>query len=163
MDPDIWKRILWRIHVNVPMEAAYTALSTAKGLSGWMPMEAALTDAGGEPLPPGTAGSPGDHFRFSWHIGHSEEGEFLEANGVDSVRFSFGQNTEVALSLEETDDGSVVVTMEQTHDRGDEMNLKMKMNYGAGWAFYLANLKSVLEGGLDLRDFSHDTEHMINY
>jgi uncharacterized protein YndB with AHSA1/START domain len=163
MDHERLKRIVWTIHVNAPLKSVYAAVSTAEGLRGWMPMEAVLTDTDGNELPPGRAASVGDRFRFAWHIGHSEEGEFLEAEDDGRVRYSFGEATEVTVTLEETDDGTVLVTLEQDHDRGDDMNLKMMLGYGPGWAFYITNLKSVLEGGLDLRDFSHETEHMINY
>lgn len=163
MDPEKWKRIVWTIHVNAPLESAYAAVATAEGLRGWMPMEAMLTDGEGSELLPGQAATTGDRFRFAWHVGDAEEGEFLEADGVGRVRYSFGEATEVTVTLEEVDDGTLLVTLEQDHDRGDEMNLKMMLGYGPGWAFYMTNLKSVLEGGLDLRDFSHETEHMINY
>jgi hypothetical protein len=33
---------------------------------------------------------------------------------------------------------------------------------GLGWTFYLANLKSILEGGLDLRNKNPEIQKMIN-
>jgi hypothetical protein len=33
---------------------------------------------------------------------------------------------------------------------------------GSGWSFYLVNLKSILEGGPDLRNKNPDVKHVIN-
>jgi uncharacterized protein YndB with AHSA1/START domain len=163
VDPEKWKRIDQRMFVRAPLESAYAAWATAKGLVGWFPLEAALTDADGRALPPGQAASEGDRFRLTWHTGHEEAGEFLEANGRDLLRYTFGRDIEVTVRFEQTEDGSVLVQLTQTQDRSDEENLQILMGFKEGWAFYLTNLKSVLEGGLDLRDFREDVEHRVNY
>ncbi len=69
----------------------------------------------------------------------------------------------MTITLEEVEDGTVKVKLVQTQDGSPEENLKILLGYKEGWGFYLTNLKSVLEGGLDLRDFTHDIEHRINY
>lgn len=163
MDPEKWKRFVQRIDVSAPMESVYAAWATAEGMMGWFPMEVALTDGEGGELEPGAAAGTGDRFKFTWHMGHTESGEFLEANGTDRLRYTFGEGLEVTVGLEQMEDGSVMVTMEQTQDRSDEENLRILLGFKEGWAFYLANLKSVLEGGLDLRNYTHDIEHRINY
>ena len=163
MDPEKWKRMDQVIYVEAPKESLYAALATAKGVIGWCSMEAVLTDADGEALPPGEAAVAGGGFKYIWHTGHTESGEFLEANGVDRLRYTFGEGILVTMTLEDTEDGSVLVRLAQTHDRSDEENLRIMLGFKEGWAFYLTNLKSVLEGGLDLRDFTHDIEHRVNY
>ena len=163
MDPEEWRRIHQVIYVDAPMESVYAAWATSEGLAGWFPMEAVLTDAGGAELPPGTAAVEGGGFKFIWHTGHTEKGEFLEANGSDRLRFTFGEAIVVAVTLEEAGDGTVAVVLKQTQDRSDEDNLKVLLGFKEGWAFYLTNLKSVLEGGMDLRDLAHDIEHRVNY
>ena len=163
MDPEKWKRLHQVIYLEAPIESVYAAWATSKGLVGWFPMEAVLTDAGGEELPPDGAAVVGGGFKFLWHTGHVEEGEFLEANGTDRLRFTFGEGIEVAVCLKEAGDGFVAVDLSQTQDRSPEENLKVLLGFKEGWAFYLANLRSVLEGGLDIRDFTHDIEDRVNY
>jgi len=145
------------------MEAVYAAFATAEGLAGWMSMEAVLIDREGKELDPGAVAGRGDRFRLLWHTEHTEEGKYLEANGTDAIHYTFGEGVAVRISLEGMEDGSVMVTVEQTQDRSDEENLQMMLGFSVGWSFYLANLKSVLEGGLDLRNYTHDIEHRINY
>lgn len=36
------------------------------------------------------------------------------------------------------------------------------IGYKTGWTFYLANLKSILEGGIDLRNRNPDAGEMLN-
>jgi uncharacterized protein YndB with AHSA1/START domain len=163
MDPEKWKRLVQRIDVSAPMESVYAAWATAEGVTGWSSMEAVLIDREGNERAPGSSAAIGDRFRFAWHTGHTEEGEFLEANGIDHLHYTMGKDIEVDVKLEKMEDGSVMVTMEQTQDRTDDENLLILLGFNQGWAFYLANLKSVLEGGLDLRNYTHDIEHRLNY
>ncbi len=163
MDPGEWRRLEQRIDVRAPLPVVYAAWATAEGLVGWFPMEASVTDPSGTERGAGTAAAPGDRFRFSWPTGHTEEGEFLEADGARRLRFTFGEAIEVSASLEELEGGDVMVTLVQTQDRSDEENLRVLLGFKEGWAFYLTNLKSVLEGGLDLRSYHHPVEHRVNY
>ena len=163
MDPEEWKQFVQIIYVEAPMGTVYASLTTAKGMAGWASMEAALTAADGTEVAPGEPAVQGTKFQLIWHTGHGEKGEFLEANGSDRLRYTFGEGIEVTFTLEEVDDGSVKVKLVQTQDRSDEENLKILLGFKEGWGFYLTNLKSVLEGGLDLRDFTHDIEHRVNY
>jgi len=163
MDPEEYKQFVQIIYVEAPMDTVYASMTTAKGMSGWGSMEVSLTAADGTEVPAGEPALPGTTFRFIWHTGHDETGEFLEANGSDRLRYSFGNGIEVTITLEEVEDGTVKVKLVQTQDGSAEENLKILLGYKEGWGFYLTNMKSVLEGGLDLRDFTHDIEHRINY
>jgi uncharacterized protein YndB with AHSA1/START domain len=163
MDPEEWKRLVQRIDVNAPPEAVFNAWATAEGLRGWMVFESALLDPDGEEREPGAVARAGDRFRNSWHTGLSGEGEVLEVRSNDMVRFTMEEGVEVEATMEPLEDGSVMVTLTQTHGLSDERNLAYMLGFKEGWAFYLANLKSVLEGGRDLRNFTHDIEHRLNY
>ncbi len=163
MDPEQWKQLVQVIYIAAPMDTVYASLTTAKGMMGWSSMEASLTAADGTEVPAGEPASPGTRFRLIWHTGHDETGEFYEANGSDRLRYSFGEGIEVTFTLEEVEDGTVKVNLVQTQDRSDEENLKILLGFKEGWGFYLTNLKSVLEGGLDLRDFTHDIDNRVNY
>ena len=163
MDPEEWKEFVQIIYVEAPIDTVYASLTTAKGMMGWSSMEAALTAGDGTEVAPGEPAVQGTKFQLIWHTGHEEKGEFLEANGSDKLRDTFGEGIEVAFTLEEVEDGTTKVMLVQTQDRSDDENLKILLGFKEGWGFYLTNLKSVLEGGLDLRDFTHDVEHRVNY
>lgn len=44
----------------------------------------------------------------------------------------------------------------------DDSRANYFVGCGEGWTFYLANLKSILEGGLDLRNKNVDIRKVIN-
>ncbi len=161
MVDDRLARILHRIHIEASMETVYTAWTTSKGLMGWMSTEVVVTDTDGAELPGDRPGAPGDRYHFAWRSGVTEDSELLEANGRDLVRMSFGEGIEVIVRLEDAGD-STLVELVQENSRSPDENLAIMLGYGPGWAFYITNLKSVLEGGLDLRDVVHDTPDIIN-
>jgi hypothetical protein len=61
------------------------------------------------------------------------------------------------------EDGYVLVELTQKNIPTDE-NSKRNIRLGChtGWSFYLVNLKSVYEGGLDLRNKNENTYPMVN-
>ena len=107
----------------------------------------------------------GDKYRWLW-LGWSDEtvqlGEILEATGTDFFQFTFHDPMVVSIRIIE-ENGTNIVELTQTNIELDEDSRK---NYfvgcGEGWTFYLANLKSVLEGGLDLRNRDVNIKSVIN-
>jgi hypothetical protein len=96
-----------------------------------------------------------DTFAWYWHGYHNDvlqKGSVLEANGKDRIKFTFTANTTVTVSLS-TNHGLTIIELVQENipqESDPEKNLLVKAQ--ASWTFYLANLKSVMEGGKDLRN-----------
>ncbi len=85
-----------------------------------------------------------------------------EANGKDKLAFTFAGECLVEVTLKEQD-GYVIV--ELTHSNipdTDQARQFIRLGCASGWAFYLVNLKSVYEGGLDLRGKDERFPPMIN-
>ena len=57
--------------------------------------------------------------------------------------------------------GETVVELTQSRIPEDE-NRGIYVDCSYGWTFYLANLKSVLEGGIDLRNKNVDIQNVVN-
>ena len=68
----------------------------------------------------------------------------------------FGNGTDILTTL-----GGQVVELTQSRIPDDE-NHGIYVDCSYGWAFYLGNLKSVLEGGIDLRNKNVDIKNVIN-
>lgn len=149
--------------MKAPREAVYAAFATAEGIRGWMVFESALLDPDGNERDPGEVARAGDRLRTGWHTGLSGEGEVLEIRPGEMVRFTMDPGIVVEANIEPLEDGSVMVTLVQTHDLSDEENLALMLGFLPGWAFYLANLKSVMEGGRDLRNFTLPVKERLNY
>lgn len=93
-----------------------------------------------------------DRYRWLWH-GYpdrvEERREILQANGRDLIEFTFTSGCVLSVRI------ALEVLIELTQEKippDDNSDTNLSVGSGQGWAFHLANLKSVLEGGIDLRN-----------
>ena len=60
-------------------------------------------------------------------------------------------------------DNSVIVELNQNNiPTDDNSKLNIRLGCDSGWSFYLVNLKSVYEGGIDLRNKNTAFTAMVN-
>ena len=105
--------------------------------------------------PAGSPVQPGDTYAWLWH-GYddttTEYGQIWEANGTNHLKFIFGGAGNVTISIY-AEEGETIVELVQDEIPVDEKGKAwFHLGCSTGWVFYLANLKSVLEGGPDLRN-----------
>ncbi len=155
MQQSNWQSFTRRIPVRAEIVEVYNAWTTAQGLESWFLRKASFEDQQ-IAISPLTPVQKGNTYTWLWH-GHSdgaiETGEVLEANDYNLFRFVFGKAGNVSIQLETLTDGQTLVTITQDNIPDDEVSQKnFYVGCSVGWTFYLANLKSVLEGGLDLRN-----------
>ncbi len=148
-----WNKFVLRIPINAPKKALYMAWATAEGINTWFLRKCRYWDADGLELSPTTPVQKGT-YHWVWH-GHSdavfEKSEVLDSNGLDYFKFGF-EGCIVTIHIEEKD-GYCLLSLTQeaiVFDKNPAENLYVQC--GFGWTFYLTNLKSILEGGLDLRN-----------
>ncbi len=151
-----WSKFTKRINIRCAAADAYHAWDSPGRLESWFLRSAVFYPGGGsDQRAPDNTIVKGDRYEWMWH-GWGDEvketGEVLEANGHDLFRFSFGKAGIVAVRIA-TAEEQTIVELTQDHIPVDEKS-KAEYHVGCleGWTFYLANLKSVLEGGLDLRN-----------
>ena len=164
LQPD-WSKFSLKIYINAPMKKVYDAWTTRNHLENWFLRKAEFK------LPDGTIRADndeilkGDTYEWMWH-GHPdttvEHGVVTEANGKDQFQFIFGGAGTVSVQLKDLGDATEMI-LTQNHIPTDEQG---KMNYhvgcSTGWTFYFANIKSILEGGLDLRNKNPSYLNVIN-
>ena len=96
-----------------------------------------------------------DVYEWYWHGWGDdavEKGEILEANGTDLIKFTFSGGSIVTISLYSRNDVSIVeLTQENIPEESDPLK-NLYIQCQTGWLFYMTNLKSILEGGVDLRN-----------
>jgi uncharacterized protein YndB with AHSA1/START domain len=158
-----WSEFKLRINTTASVEKAYAALSTPGGLESWF-LRRADVSSGGKPRPPGEKIQKGDEYAFQWH-GHPDSmrhsGKFLSTDGKSVISFTFSQELPVTISVyrecEET-----IVELAETFDPTDEgVARNHYLGNMKGWIFFLVNLKSVLEGGLDLRNRKEELKNVL--
>jgi len=163
--PYDWSRFSVRIDIKASKESVYEAWTSQEMLELWFLRLAEFTAPDGEVRGRFDRIAQGDRYKWLWH-GYADDtaeyGEILEANGSDLLRFRFGPaGTCTVRCLEEEGEQVVELVQEDipTDDRGMH---RFHVGCKTGWTFYLANLKSLLEGGIDLRNQNERLRNMIN-
>ena len=160
-----WSTFTLRIPIRAGIQQIYHAWTTSAALESWFLRKAEFTTAQGTPRNSDEAIQAGDQYAWYWH-GYTdavvEHGKILETNGKDKLKFEFGKAGIVTLNVI-TIDGETVAEIIQEEIPLDE---QAKKNYhvgcSVGWTFYLANLKSILEGGLDLRNKNENISLVVS-
>ena len=160
-----WSRFILRIPVMADSETLYRLWMTQEGLESWFLRKAAFTNAKGTPVPWNELADVGDTYEWMWHGWGDdtvERGSILQCNGKDNLQFSFGKAGNVMVSFKK-EQGEMMVELLQDQIPTDEKGKEYyHLGCSKGWVFYLANLKSVVEGGLDLRNRNVELKDVVN-
>ncbi len=169
-----WKQFIKRIPIKASPKAIYDAWATQQGLESWFLRLAQFFKEDGTIRPKNSYIEAGDRYIWRW-FGYSdaatEEEKILAANGWDMVQFGFSGGCIVTVSIIQ-EEGETICRLVQDMpmparpgDSGGENEKEQQHLYiecGKGWAFYLTNLKSILEGGLDLRNKNIKLGNLVN-
>lgn len=158
-----WSSFTRRITVNQPGRAIYEAWAVPSRVERWFLRTAEYVGFDGKPKNRDLAVETGDAYLWRWH-GYlddvHESGTIIEANGLNRFAFTFTQDCLVTVTIKE-ENGETVVELTQSRIPEDsDRGIYVDCSYG--WTFYLANLKSVLEGGIDLRNKNVDIQNVVN-
>jgi uncharacterized protein YndB with AHSA1/START domain len=160
-----WKQFTRRIAINAPAKAIYDAWTTQQGLESWFLRLAAFRNAEGALRGRQSRIEKDDLYTWQWYgydDSTSESWQVLEVNGWDRLQFVFSGGCIVTVTIKQ-EAGETICELVQ--DMPMEDSTKRQGYYvdcGNGWTFYLANLKSVLEGGHDLRNRNVLLRNVIN-
>jgi len=160
-----WSAFTRKININAPLAAIYDAWTVPDLMERWFLREANFFRDRQRMPDKSMQIRKGDTYEWYWHGFNNdivEKGEVLEANGTDKLQFSFTGGGIVTVAIGEAL-GETIVLLTQEKIPVDEKG-KTAFHIGCitGWTFYLANLKSVIEGGIDLRNKNPELKNMVN-
>jgi len=158
-----WTRFTKRITIDSTTRAIYNAWTIPEELEKWFLSQARFAKPNGQVRTPAERATTGDSYEWEWYgysDGSPETGTVIEANGHDRFSFTFADESIVEMAII-SEEGEKVIELTQKNIAADE-NLQIYIGRGEGWVFYLANLKSYLEGGIDLRNKNERIVHVIN-
>jgi len=164
-DTYTWSSFVTRINVNAPTEKLYSLWATRSGMEYWFLRLSEYKTPGGNLRANEEPAQKGDTYRWRWH-GWSddvtEEGVIQDCNGKDFFKFSFGKAGDCTVKIK-IESGYTIVELTQDNIPDDDQG-KHYWHVGCktGWTFYLANLKSLCEGGIDLRNKDEHLKNMLN-
>jgi uncharacterized protein YndB with AHSA1/START domain len=140
---------------HADIRTLYESWVTPEGLEKWFLRKANFFTIAGRERDPDEFISKEDTYEWYWHGWDdttSEKGEILEANGTDFLKFSFAKDNIVSVSMYTRNGVSIVELTQENIAIEEDPSKSLFIQCQTGWLFYMANLKSVLEGGVDLRN-----------
>ncbi len=161
-----WSRFTVRINIKSnSIEQLYRAWATKGGIEYWFLRMSEYRKPNGELRSIEEPVQPGDTYQWRW-FGYSDEvtetGEILDCNGIDFFKFRFGKAGDCSVRIY-PEQGELIVELLQDHIPTDEKAKELwHIGCKTGWTFYLANMKSMYEGGIDLRNKNEQLQDMIN-
>lgn len=158
-----WTSFTRRIAVKADMGDLYAAWTKSADIEKWFLGEATFFDAEGNPVGPDTSVGQNGSYAWRWFLyDDTEQGKITEANGKDRLQFTFAGECLVDVTLTAEHEYVVVELTQKNIPTDDDSKQHIRLGCHTGWSFYLLNLKSVYEGGLDLRNKDTRLKPMLN-
>ena len=164
MDNGDWSRFTQRISVNAPIQTLYNAFATRYGMQQWF-LRLCEYKREGDSLADHEFIKEGDTYTWLWYgypDSTAETGEFLKANDKNELQFVFGKAGTVTVRIHEEDNENVVELIQENIPTDESSKFNFYVGCSTGWVFYLANLKSIMEGGIDLRNKNLNLKAVLN-
>ncbi|HEY9006629.1 MAG TPA: SRPBCC domain-containing protein [Ohtaekwangia sp.] len=160
-----WSKFTKRVSINSDTETIYTCWATPQGLESWFLRLAAFTKPGNVLRDSTARVQAGDTYRWLWY-GYGDDtaeyGEVLEANGKDRFRFTFSGGCIVTMRIIREQNETLCELTQENIPLTEQGKVDYHLGCMKGWTFYLTNLKSILEGGIDLRNKNENLHDVIN-
>jgi len=158
-----WTSFTRKIAVKATMEEMYNAWVKANEIEKWFLKNADYSENGKKITDKNKNIEKGFTYDWSWHLYELvESGKITEANGKDHLQFTFAGDCLVDIKLSMLH-GHVLVELTQKNiPADDESKQNIRLGCDTGWSFYLVNLKSVYEGGIDLRNKNAELKGVMN-
>ncbi len=160
-----WSRFSVRINIkNATVEKLYQAWATREGLEYWFLRLAEFKQSSGTMRKSTELLQKGDTYSWRW-FGHSdditEKGEIIDCNGKDYFSFGFGDAGICTIRILEEEGEKIVELVQNNIPIDDKAKINWHIGCKTGWTFYLANLKSLFEGGIDLRNKNEKIHNVL--
>lgn len=160
-----WSRFTVRVDVKAPINVLYRAWATRSGMEYWFLRLSEYKKADGSLRGNEELVEKGDTYKwlwFGWDDDTVEHGRILECNGKDFFKFSFGKAGNCSVRIYE-EQGENIVELMQDEIPTDEHGMHYwHLGCKTGWTFYMSNMKSVYQGGIDLRNKKEGLQRMLN-
>ncbi|MES2655381.1 MAG: SRPBCC domain-containing protein [Bacteroidota bacterium] len=158
-----WTSFTKKIAVKAKLTDMYDAWTVASKIETWFLSQAVYFDTNNNVIDVNTNVKDGYTYAWNWYAqAHLEKGHIIKANGKDFIQFSFAGECIVEVTLTEENDVVIVALTQKNIPMDDFSKQNIRLGCATGWSFFLVNLKSVYEGGLDLRNKSMDYITMVN-
>ena len=163
MDTIDWTSFSRKVAIKSNVQIIYDAWTKSFEIEKWFLLKSSFYSHDGCLLKPEKRISKGDTYKWSWFLYEGVEGgRITEANGKNHLQFTFAGECLVDIDLEQRDE-YVIVRLTQKNIPTDNMSKQnIRLGCDRGWSFFLLNLKSFYENGIDLRNRNPEFSGMLN-
>ncbi|HVS94263.1 MAG TPA: SRPBCC domain-containing protein [Mucilaginibacter sp.] len=154
-----WTKFTITADFNIDARSVYKAWATSAGLESWFLRKANFYTITGRLREPQEFILKEDTYEWWWHgfdDSTVEKGRVLEVNSIDFLKFTFTDNTIVSINIRSASGLTILELTQENIKEEPNPARNLFVQCQTGWTFYLANLKSILEGGIDLRNKRSD-------
>lgn len=130
--------LMQRQFIRAPSVTVFEYISSPTKLKKWFVSDASFPSRSGE------------RYFLEWPSGKRCEGKVLSYAVGKKLAFEWSERTSVNFTLSRKD-GGTVLKLDHRGSGGDKWWSDNFIGHCSGWAYFLMNLKSVMEYGKDLR------------
>ncbi len=158
-----WTTFTRKIAIKANLSDIYNAWTKASELEKWFLSNATFIDNNKKSIDKDNSLEKGYTYEWNWYLYDTTEyGKITDSNGMDYIQFTFAGECLVDIKLYSQDDYVIVELTQNNIPTDDNSKQGIRLGCDSGWSFFLANLKSVYEGGLDLRNKEINMKGMLN-
>jgi uncharacterized protein YndB with AHSA1/START domain len=158
-----WTKFTKKIAVKASLSEIYEAWTKSRTLESWFVRKAVFLREEEGIVAHNQSISKKDKYEWSWFLYDGiEKGKITKANGIDHLQFTFAGECLVDVELKQEGEYVVVELTQKDIPTDNKSKRYIRLGCESGWSFYLLNLKSVYEGGVDLRNKNPDFKGMVN-
>jgi uncharacterized protein YndB with AHSA1/START domain len=160
-----WSRFTVRINVNAPADKLYHAWATRAGIESWFLRLSEYKKPDAALRSDNELVAKGDSYKWLWYgwpDDVAEHGEILDCNEKDLFKFSFGKAGNCTVKIYKEQEETIVELIQDAIPTDEQGMHYWHLGCKTGWTFYLANMKSVYEGGIDLRNRNVNLQQVLN-
>lgn len=163
METFIWETFTKKIAIKATMAELYAAWTIPSKIESWFLSKANYKRINGNYIDKNESIQVHDSYEWSWYLYDVvEKGTITHVNGLDHIQFTFAGNCLVDVRLTKRNDEVIVELTQSNIPTDDKSKKNIRIGCATGWSFFLLNLKSVYEGGIDLRNKNEALKGMVN-
>ena len=147
--------------LDISIDQAWSYIASPEGLTSWFLGKTSYTGPDGEIRQAHHSVQKGDQYYWEWQKQHSVEGIVLDLVEEEFFAVTFGTDFTVEFRLSQEGNRTRIV-LTQLNANPNKSNEFRFINCCVCWAFFLTNLKSMAEGGKDLREVDVEEEILVN-
>ena len=160
-----WSTFTVRVNINAPINELYRCWATRSGIEYWFLRSSEYKSFEGVIRDPNEEVRKGDSYKWMWHGWPDdtvEYGEILDCNGQDNFGFSFGKAGNCAVKIYDELNETIVELVQKDIPSDEHGRQYWHIGCRTGWTFFLTNMKSLMEGGIDLRNRNVKLQQVLN-